>query len=75
MAGDPSFDVAMFLQHDMHDPATTRRADTLADRLGLERHRTRAWLFALATQAASWHLSVGDRPRYDAYSRALSTLV
>ncbi|WP_277875097.1 aminoglycoside phosphotransferase family protein [Kribbella antiqua] len=75
MAGDPSFDVAMFLQHDMHNPATTTRVDALADRLGLERQRTRAWLFALATQAASWHLSIGDRPTHDAYSRAASTLL
>jgi streptomycin 6-kinase len=59
MAGDPSFDVAMFLQHDMDKPATTARVDALADRLGLERQRTRAWLFALATQASSWHLSIG----------------
>lgn len=75
MAGDPSFDVAMFLQHDMDKPATTGRVDALADRLGLERHRTRAWLFALATQAASWHLSIGDRPVHDAITRAASTLV
>jgi len=75
MAGDPSFDVAMFLQHDMHKPFTTARVDALADRLGLERQRTRAWLFALATQAASWHLSIGDRPMHDAFSRAASTLL
>lgn len=73
--GDPSFDVAMFLQHDMHLLATTRRVDPLADRLGLERQRTRAWLFALATQTASWHLSIGGRPMHDAYSRAASTLL
>jgi len=62
-------------QHDMHKPATTARVDALADRLGLERQRTRAWLFALATQAASWHLSIGGRPLHDAYSRAASTLL
>jgi streptomycin 6-kinase len=75
MAGDPSFDVAMFLQHDMYKPATATRVDALADRCGLEQQRTRAWLFALATQAASWHLSIGDRPMHDAYSRATYTLL
>jgi streptomycin 6-kinase len=75
MAGDPSFDVAMFLQHDMDKPSTTARVDALADRLGLERQPTRAWLFALATQSASWHLSIGDRPMHDAFSRAASTLL
>ncbi|WP_432890007.1 aminoglycoside phosphotransferase family protein [Kribbella sp. CA-245084] len=75
MAGDPSFDVAMFLLHDMHDSATTARVDALADRLGLERERTRAWLFALTIQMASWHLSIGDRPTHDAYIRAGSTLL
>lgn len=75
MAGDPSFDVAMFLRHDMCTSAMTTRVDVLADRLGLERQRTRAWLFALATQAASWHLSVGDSSLHDAYSRAASTLL
>jgi len=74
MAGDPAFDVAMFLRQDMHNPATTTRVDALADRLGLERQRTRAWLFTLATQTASWHLSVGDRPMHDAYTQAASTL-
>ena len=75
MAGDPAYDVAMFLQHDMQEAATSTRVDALADRLGLERQRTRAWLFALATQAASWHLSIGDRPGYDAYSRGASALL
>jgi streptomycin 6-kinase len=75
MAGDPSFDVAMFLQHDMHKPTTATRVDALADRLGLERQRTRAWLFALTTQMASWHLSIGDRQMHDAYSRGASTLL
>jgi streptomycin 6-kinase len=73
--GDPSFDVAMFLQNDLHKSATTTRVDALADRLGLERDRTRAWLFAVGTQAASWHLSCANRPMYDAYSRAASVLV
>jgi nickel-dependent lactate racemase len=73
--GDPSFDVAMFLQNDLHKSATTTRVDALADRLGLERDRTQAWLFAVGTQAASWHLSCANRPMYDAYSRAASVLV
>ncbi|NUR94346.1 MAG: phosphotransferase [Kribbellaceae bacterium] len=73
--GDPAFDVAMFLQHDMQTPATTARADSLADRLGLDRQRTREWLFALTTQTASWHLSIGDRPMHDTYVRAASTLL
>ncbi|MFF0266074.1 aminoglycoside phosphotransferase family protein [Kribbella sp. NPDC004536] len=75
MAGDPSFDVAMFLQHDMHQPTTPARADSLADRLGLERRRTRAWLFALTTQSASWHLSTGNRSMHDALSHTASTLL
>ena len=75
MAGDPSFDAARFLMGEMNDAATTLRADALADRLGLERHRTRAWLFALATQAGSWHLSIGDEAMHGAYSRAASTLL
>jgi streptomycin 6-kinase len=75
MTGDPSFDAAMFLQYDMDDPATPNRVDPLSDRLGLERDRTRAWLFALATQSASWHLSVGDRARHDAYSGSAASLL
>ncbi|TCC59644.1 hypothetical protein E0H73_23770 [Kribbella pittospori] len=75
MVGDPSFDVARFLMNEMNDVATTLRADALADRLGLEREGTRAWLFALATQAGSWFLSVGDKPAHDAYIRAASTLL
>jgi len=75
MSGDPSFDVARFLMNEMDDAATGRRADALADRLGLERERTMAWLFALATQAGSWFLSVGDRATHDAYVRAASTLL
>jgi streptomycin 6-kinase len=75
MAGDPSFDVAMFLRHDMHEPRTTARVDAIADRLGLERQRTRAWLFAITTQAASWHLSIGDKPTHDAFSRTASALI
>jgi streptomycin 6-kinase len=75
MVGDPSFDVARFLMSEMNDAATTMRADALADRLGLERDRTRAWLFALATQAGSWFLSIGDKTAHDAYNRAASTLL
>jgi hypothetical protein len=75
MVSDPSFDAAVFLQHDLHKTTTTARVDALADRLGLDRQRTRAWLFALATQAASWHLSIGDKPVHDAYSRATSSLL
>lgn len=75
MAGDPSFDVAMFLQHDMHQPTTPARADALAERLGLESQRTKAWLFALTTQSASWHLSTGDRSTHDALSHTASTLL
>lgn len=75
MAGDPAFDAAMFLQHDMYEATTTMRVDALADRLGLERDRTRAWMFALATQAASWFLSIGDMAMHDAYRRAASTLL
>lgn len=75
MAGDPSFDVARFLQNDWHEAGSTARVDALADRLGLDRHRTRAWTFALAIQAASWHLSIGDKATHDACSRAASTLL
>jgi streptomycin 6-kinase len=75
MAGDPSFDVASFLMNDMHDPATTGRVDGLADRLGLDRDRTRAWQFALATQAGSWHLSIGDKTMHDAFTRSASALL
>lgn len=75
MAGDPSFDAARFLQHDWHQAQSTARVDALADRLGLDRDRTRAWLFAFATQAASWRLSIGDKAMHDAYSRAASTLL
>jgi streptomycin 6-kinase len=74
MAGDPCFDVALFLRQDMRDTATVARVDSLSDRLGLDRHRTRSWLFGLAVQAGSWHLSVGDRTTHDAYQRAASTL-
>ena len=75
MAGDPSFDVARFLMNEMSDAATALRADAMADRLGLDRDRTRAWLFALATQAASWFLSTGDKPTHDAYHHVTSTLL
>jgi streptomycin 6-kinase len=75
MAGDPSFDVARFLMNEMSDAATALRADALADRLGLDRDRTRAWLFALATQAGSWFLSTGDKPTHDAYHHVTSTLL
>lgn len=75
MVGDPSFDVARFLMNDMSDAATALRADDLADRLGLDRDRTRAWLFALATQAGSWFLSIGDKATHDAYHHATSTLM
>jgi streptomycin 6-kinase len=75
MVGDPAFDVARFLMNDMNDPATAVRADALADRLGLDRDRTRAWLFALATQAGSWFLSIGDKTTHDAYKHATSTLL
>jgi hypothetical protein len=61
--------------NDMNDPATAVRADALADRLGLDRDRTRAWLFALATQAGSWFLSIGDKATHDVYNRATSTLL
>ncbi|WP_328519993.1 hypothetical protein [Kribbella sp. NBC_00359] len=59
----------------MSDAATALRADAMADRLGLDRDRTRAWLFALATQAASWFLSTGDKPTHDAYHHVTSTLL
>ena len=59
MAGDPCFDVALFLRQDRHDAATVARVGRLSERLGLDRHRTRSWLFALAIQAGSWHLSIG----------------
>lgn len=75
MAGDPCFDVALFLRQDMHDAATIARVDPLSDRLGLNRHRTRSWLFALAIQAGSWHLSIGDRTTHNAYQRAAATLL
>ena len=32
-------------------------------------------LFALATQAASWFLSTGDKPTHDAYHHVTSTLL
>jgi streptomycin 6-kinase len=63
----------MFLQHDT--PATTTRVDSLGRPARLERQRTRAWLFALATQAASWHLFIGDSPTHEADSRAVSKLL
>ncbi|MEU4293364.1 hypothetical protein AB0E63_34520 [Kribbella sp. NPDC026596] len=66
---------ARTFQHDVHKLAATTRVDAPADRLGLERQRTRAWLFALAIQTASWQLSVGGGPQYDAYSRVASTLL
>ncbi|MET9022615.1 aminoglycoside phosphotransferase family protein [Actinopolymorpha sp. NPDC004070] len=66
LVGDPSYDAALFLQHDMDGAVTSARADALADRLGLDRERTRRWLFALGVQAASWHLSIGDRATHDA---------
>jgi len=75
MVGDASFDVARFLMNDMHEGAATSRVDTLADRVGLDRPRTRAWLFALATQAGSWRLSVGDQTMHDAYVRTAATLL
>jgi streptomycin 6-kinase len=75
MTGDPAFDVAEFLMHDAHLPSTRSRVDALADRLGLERDRTRAWLCALATQAGSWFLSEGDEVMHDAYIRTASTLL
>ena len=74
MVGDPSFDVARFLMNDVHEAGTISRVDALADRLGLERHRTRAWLFALGTQAGSWFLSIGDKARHDAFIRSASDL-
>ena len=75
MAGDPSFDATRFLQHDWHESETTARVDALADRLDLDRHRTRAWLFAQATQAGSWHLSIGDKAMHDSFIRAASILL
>lgn len=72
--GDPSFDVACFLQHDMDDPATIARADALSVRLGLDRERTRQWLFAVAVQAASWFLSEGDTARYRAIVQVVADL-
>jgi streptomycin 6-kinase len=71
--GDPGFDVAQFLRIDL-GPDSGTRADAFADRLGLDRKRQRAWVFAVGTQAASWHLSVGDRSTYQAFS-ALADLV
>lgn len=69
--GDPGFDVAQFLQIDVG--ADTRgRADTFADRLGLDRERQRAWVFAVGTQAASWHLSVGSRSVHQSFTEALA---
>lgn len=75
MVGDPSFDAARFLMNDMHAAAAVARVDALADRLELERSRTRAWLFALATQAGSWCLSVGDKAMHDAHARTASMLL
>nr|WP_272956185.1 aminoglycoside phosphotransferase family protein [Actinopolymorpha rutila] len=66
MVGDPSYDAALFLQHDLDGAVTPARVDTLADWLELDRERTRRWLFALGVQAASWHLSIGDRAMHDA---------
>lgn len=73
--GDPAFDVAAFLQHDANRPDIPSRADGLSDRLGLDRERTRHWLFAFATQAASWRLSIGDFAAYTAFSQGASTLI
>ncbi|GAA5023085.1 aminoglycoside phosphotransferase family protein [Actinopolymorpha pittospori] len=72
--GDPGFDVAAFLQHDANRPDLRARADGLADRLGLDAERTRHWLFAFVTQAASWHLSIGDYATYATFSQGASTL-
>lgn len=72
--GDPAFDVACFLQHDMDDVATIGRADALSRRLGVDPVRTRFWLFAVAVQAASWFLSVGDTVRYRAIVDAVAGL-
>ena len=74
MVGDPSYDAALFLQHDMDGRVTPARVDALADRLGLDRARTRRWLFALGVQAASWHLSIGDRATHDAITDAALSL-
>jgi streptomycin 6-kinase len=72
--GDPAFDVAQFLRIDLADD-TRGRADGLADRLGLDRERQRAWVFAVGTQAASWHLSIGDRSTYQAFTVTLAKLM
>ncbi|MBM7784147.1 aminoglycoside phosphotransferase family protein [Tenggerimyces flavus] len=72
--GDPSFDVACFLQHDMDDPATIARADRLSERLDLDPVRTRQWLFAVAVQAASWFLTVGDEAQHRAIMTVASRL-
>ncbi|SDS04768.1 aminoglycoside phosphotransferase family protein [Actinopolymorpha singaporensis] len=75
MVGDPSYDAALFLQHDLDGAVTPARVDALADRLELDRERTRRWLFALGVQAASWHLSIGDRTTHDAIIETTSTLL
>lgn len=72
--GDPSFDVACFLQHDLDDTSTIGRADALSHRLGLDPERTRQWLFPVAVQAASWFLSEGDTTRYRAIVRVVADL-
>jgi streptomycin 6-kinase len=69
--GDPSFDAACFLQHDMDDASTIARADSLSRRLDLDPRRTRQWLFPVAVQAASWFLSTGD----DAQCQAILAVV
>jgi streptomycin 6-kinase len=72
--GDPGFDVAQFLRIDIGSDSGGR-TDAVADQLGLDRKRQRAWLFAVGTQAASWHLSVGDRPTFEAFTAVLAELV
>ncbi|GAB3400457.1 aminoglycoside phosphotransferase family protein [Flindersiella endophytica] len=72
--GDPAFDVGQFLRIDL-GPDSAKRADAFADRLGLDRKRQRAWLFAVGTQAASWHLSIGDRSTYQAFIDVLAKLM
>jgi len=70
--GDPAFDVGMFLQHDY---PSRSRVDRLAGQLGLHRDRTRAWVFALLIQGASWCLAVGEDAEYRADVAAAAALV
>lgn len=63
---------SMFLQQDY---PSRSRVDGLADQLGLDRGYTRAWVFALLTQGASWCLAVGEDTEYRADIAAAAALV